>query len=77
MRVQLGEFEIEVKAKHTTDKKFSKQKTLSFINELACAFNEAAKGYRYNGYTALAERADTFSDNAHDFCAENGAYDNQ
>lgn len=77
MRVQLGGFEVEVKAKLIAEEKFSKQQTLYFINELACAFSEAAKSYRESDCPALARRADEISDNAHDFCAVNGLYDNQ
>ena len=76
MRVMIGEFEVEIKAKRMSDVRFNKKDTMYLLNDIAIAFCESSENNRNGGYIPLAENDEKIWKQIHNQLDELGAYKN-
>ena len=55
MKLSIGGYEIEIKAKGAGDERNTKEWAMYFLNELSMAYTEAAKAIGQNGANAISE----------------------
>lgn len=67
MKVMIGDYEVEIKARKTHFRdKFNKEDTNSFLNTMAIAFYEASNFDRMQGLQTLGECNAEMGRNVHD-----------
>ena len=77
MTIQIGYYEVEIKAKQTPyTARFNKDDTMRLLNMLSIYASEAAENMSNHGSIALAEQANEISDQIYNVLKENGAYNN-
>ena len=76
MKIQFGNYEIDIKAKCTIceNEKFNKQDTMYVINYIGLLANESAKHFAQEGMFALSQQAVTISNEIHEQLKEKGCY---
>ena len=71
MKVQIGDYEVSVKAKSTLRKT---DQTLDFLNELAMCYYAVVEMYEKTEYNALADYYRKAANNLHAICEKAGLY---
>lgn len=75
MRIAFDGYEIEVKAKHTYEKRFSEKVTSYFLNYLAIVLHEASESNDLNGYPEVAGYRKEAGKEIYKCLKEKGFYD--
>lgn len=55
MRLTIGSYEVEIKAKFKGDKRNSKEAVMYLLNNISLAYFDASQYYSKKGFTASAE----------------------
>ena len=77
MKLQIEGYEIEIKARHNTKERNSKNVALSFINSLSLLYSESAKYYESKNELVYQEYAEIQRERSHELyklCEQNGLY---
>lgn len=75
MKLIIGEYEVEIKAKDTRFKsRFNLDDTMSLLNMLSIYASEARDHYNMNGYDGLANTANKYGRDIYTALKEKGAY---
>lgn len=75
MKLNIGEFTVDVKAKHTTfSERNNLMDTINFLNKASIAFAKAAAEYNSKGYIALSEDFDKMGNDIYAALKAAGAY---
>ena len=75
MKIKIGEFEVEIKAKGIVSReKYNEEDTQFFLNELSVVYQDAATFEDGQGYQAHARNYNTKSMNIYKKLCELGAY---
>lgn len=75
MKLTIGEYEVEIKAKNTSRDRFNQEDTFNFLNELAIAFSEAGKWNQIQGYDSFTKRFEEKDKDIYKFLSDKGLYD--
>ena len=75
MKLNIGEFTVEVKAKNTAfSERNNLMDTISFLNKASIAFAKAAENYKVKGYNAISEDFEKMGDDIYAALKAAGAY---
>lgn len=72
MKLVVGDYEVEIKAKRKFEEKNSKQSAMYFLNDISILCSEASAHYRELGLTALDNWAREMGKEIHNTLKENG-----
>ena len=72
MKLKIGVYEVEIKAKSEFNEKFNKEDTYGFILDLAVTFAEASTWYQTQGLPATSARYKEMWDDTHNFLEKEG-----
>ena len=76
MKLSIGDYEVDIKAKHNWEEKFNKDTTLAFLNELCITYLESADYRRNLGLTATSKDFLEKEKEIFRFCEKKGYYKN-
>ena len=76
MKLTVGDYEIEIKAKAKRSSRANKEDASTVINDIAIYASEAAERYHQLGLFALEKEAHRFSSDARKALEQAGYYDN-
>lgn len=76
MKVKIGEYEIEIKAKRPDNKTFNSMDTMIFLNELVLIYSDAFVRKDMDGYQAIANDYRNKQKDIYDTLASQGFYKN-
>ena len=76
MRLKIDGMEVEIKVKGQYAKRFNKEDTMYFLNNVSLYASLAYAYYEERGHEASASRADEFSNDIYAHLKEIGCYDN-
>lgn len=71
MKIQIGDYEVSVKAKYRNNRE---DKTLVFLNEIAMCYYATMEMYEKTEYKALANYYRKAANNLHAICEKAGLY---
>ena len=77
MKIQIGEYEVNISAKYRRNNRANKADTMSFLNELAIAYFEAAQHNNRLTCYAIGKEFKEKSDYITDVLRKNGLYDDK
>lgn len=75
MKLTIGEYEVEIKAKNTWHERFNQEDTFNFLNELSIAFSEAGKWNQIQGYDSFTKNFETKDKDIYKFLSDKCIYD--
>lgn len=75
MKLVIGEYEVEVKAKLDYKKTYSKEDTNDFLNLLAIICGDASRFEQGQGVQSFAKKFDKMDKDIYRFLSEQGVYD--
>lgn len=74
MKLMIGDYEVEIKAKSKWSKRNNKCDVVGFLNELSIVLYEASKVNASEGYRSLSERYYNMSDDIYKVLNKMGVY---
>ena len=74
MKLNINGYEVSISAKLSWKERANKQDTLSFLNELALIYADAATTSENGGYHNTARRYQNVAHELHEFNKEHGLY---
>ena len=74
MKLTIGDYEVEIKAKSAYATKANKNDTMNLLNELAIALSEAYLRDKELGLFGMANANKELHDDIYNFLDKNGAY---
>ena len=76
MKLTIGDYEVEIKAKWRGAERMSKENTMYFLNMIASEMYAASRQRESEGYMALAEESTKMANEIHNLLDSKGFYDN-
>lgn len=75
MKIIMGNYEVEIKAKFITEDRYSKDRTQALLNKLSMVFEDASQFERGQGCPAFSREYHIMSDDIYEQLKEQGCYD--
>ena len=75
MKLNIGEYTVEIKAKHTAlSKRNNLMDTLNFLNRASMAFDRASEMYKAQGYNVISANFEKMGNDIYAALTAAGAY---